>query len=495
MTSQIASLLALLGICGLFLLDEGRRANVTRAVWLPVLWLAIGGSRMVSLWLGLAPLSSADQVLDGSPLDRNILLLLTTAGTFVLIGRRQRVAVVLAENKVIFAFFLYCGITLLWSDYPFVGFKRWIKACGDLVMVLVIVTEPHPVEATQRLLARLGFLLIPTSILLIRYYSELGRGFDAITGEATVFGVTTGKNLLGMICMIAGLGAVWRLLLAWRGRRDDKPAHRRRSVIAQLTLLAMSLWLFWQADSMTSFMCFVLGSAFIVATGFGFLDRTAWLIHVSVASALGVVATVLLMDVGGGVLEVVGRDPTLTGRTEIWGVVKEFAGNPWVGTGFESFWLGDRLEAMWAKYWWHPNEAHCGYLDVFLTLGWVGLLFLVGVIAAGYGRVIRQFRHDPVAGSLALAIFVAVLAYNVTETAFRYFHPLWVLFLLAVIGGTPPSEVIAAKSIGDRPALGGTRVLRSTWRTADPAAGVAPRRPAPRRAQARVGIPSKPLSR
>src|SRR5262249_32815965 len=156
--------------------------------------------------------TSLDQVVDGSPLDRNLLLALTALGVMVLLTRGKRVGEVLRANKTLLIFFAFGAVSTLWSDYPFVAFKRWIKTCGDLTMVLIVLTDSDPVAALKRLLARVGFILVPMSILLIRYFSELGRGFDAITGEAEVWGVALGKNTLGLVCMISGAGAIWRLV-------------------------------------------------------------------------------------------------------------------------------------------------------------------------------------------------------------------------------------------------------------------------------------------
>src|SRR5208282_1079520 len=51
------------------------------------------------------------------------------------------------------------SVSVSWSPYPGVAFKRWIKAIGDLVMVLVVVTEADPIAAFRRLFSRVGFIL------------------------------------------------------------------------------------------------------------------------------------------------------------------------------------------------------------------------------------------------------------------------------------------------------------------------------------------------
>ena len=111
--------------------------------------------------------------------------------------------------------------------------------------------------------------------------------------------------------------------------------------------------------------------------------------------------------------------------------------HPWVGTGFESFWLGDRAKALWENHWWHPNEAHNGYLEVFLNLGWVGVALLGFVMAWGYRNVVRSLRLSPELSRLRLAYFIVAVLYNMTEAGFKVMHPVWITFVLAIIA-TPP---------------------------------------------------------
>ena len=91
--------------------------------------------------------------------------------------------------------------------------------------------------------------------------------------------------------------------------------------------------------------------------------------------------------------------------------------SPLLGTGFESFWLGARAEHLWNMYYFHPNQAHNGYIETYINLGGVGLALLLLVVVSGY-RNILKINH-PAAGSLCFAYFVVALVYNVTEAAFK----------------------------------------------------------------------------
>src|SRR6266436_651040 len=174
----IATALCVVLILALVLLNKDRNARTSWALWLPVIWLLIGGSRNVSDWLQLSPATDYGvQYLDGSPMDRNVLALLITSGVVALARKASRVNSILRANPAVLLFFFYCLVSLLWSEYPFVGFKRWIRGAGDMVMILVILTEADWLNAIKRVYARVGFVFLPVSVLFIRYYPDLGRAY------------------------------------------------------------------------------------------------------------------------------------------------------------------------------------------------------------------------------------------------------------------------------------------------------------------------------
>lgn len=105
---------------------------------------------------------------------------------------------------------------------------------------------------------------------------------------------------------------------------------------------------------------------------------------------------------------------------------------PLLGFGYESFWLGDRARYFWNKYTFHPNQAHNGYIEVYLNLGWVGITLLALLMVRGYGNAIDAYRKDRASGSLKLAFFLAATVYNLTEAAFKVMHPVWIAFLVAI---------------------------------------------------------------
>jgi exopolysaccharide production protein ExoQ len=441
MSTQLATLVCCIGILGLFYLDRDKSIQTSKALWIPVIWILIDGSRPVSMWLGSdTNTPSASQLVNGSPTDRLVLGILIAAGIIALLFRGSQVTTLLRKNWLLILYFSYCLLSLLWSDFPEVGFKRWIKAIGDLVVVCVVITDAQPVNALRRLITRTGFILLPASVLLIKYYGDLGRVYDRWSGEVSNCGVTYHKNLLGVLTFVLTLGALWLVL---RTIRDKNEPNRLRHFIAQGTLLVFGVSLLIMAHSATSSICFTLGALLIFAAErFGQRPRA---IHCFVLAIL-IVGGFTVFVASDSVAHAVGRQANLTGRTDIWESVLPLIPNRIVGAGFDSFWLGSRLDTMWRLY---PslylNEAHNGYIEVYLNLGVVGVFLIVLLLFSAYRNAVNSFRYEEAFGpnSLLLAYIFTAAFYNITEAGFREMDVIWTFLVLAIVAANQLSKVPA----------------------------------------------------
>lgn len=435
MPPRVASVVFVLGILALFRLDRDTDERTSPALWIPVAWMAIGASRNLSEWFATqGPLANPDQYLEGSPFDRLLFSGLLAAALMVLFARGRASSAVLQRNWMNILFLLYCLASAAWSDFPLVSFKRWTKALGNFSMVLVVLTDPNPKAAVKRLLALTGFMLIPASVLLVKYYPEIGRQYDRWIGTAYYSGVASDKNGLGYNCLIFGLASVWRVVNGLQAT-----VRKNGQLIAHVIILGMVLWLLRLANSSTSLACFLLGSSLIIFLSMAKVERPA-MVHTILASVIAAAAVAFMArDVFSYLVSSLGRDTTLTGRTPLWEQLLKMNDAHWFGTGFESFFLGKRAEMLWAMFTWHPNEAHNGYLELYLNLGVVGLGLFLFVIVVGYRNVVHTFRSDRTSATLKLAFLIAALIYNSTEAAFKVMHPVWIVFLFAITAVPNPA--------------------------------------------------------
>jgi O-antigen ligase len=455
MPPQIATILFAVGIAGLFRLDRDGSVRVSKALWLPAIWLSINGSRSISAWLGMgAGAEIPGQQPPVSVLDQAVAATLILLGAIVLIRGRRDVTGLLKASWPIALYYFYCLFSLLWSDFPAWGFKRWVRGLGDLIMVLIVVTDAQPKAALKSLLSRVGFVLLPASVLLIKYYPALGQTWDP-WGEGQSFtGVTTDKNMLGNLAFVLALGALWQVLSLLRDRNAPNRVHR---LLAQVTLLAFGVMLLFTAHSATSGACFVFGAGFMLITSLPRIRRRPPAVH---ALVLAIILSGCLIEMLGGraaITGAMGRKADLTGRTEIWAIVIPMA--PSIGgAGFETFWVGPRVARIFNRVggWAMTNEAHNGYIETYLNLGWLGLALMALVLVHGYRKAVSTFRRDSTLGALLMSYVITAVAYNISEAGFRILSVEWFFLLLAVASASWASGVSKSRlrthlSLGQAP--------------------------------------------
>lgn len=165
------------------------------------------------------------------------------------------------------------------------------------------------------------------------------------------------------------------------------------------------------------------------------------LVHLLVLGVISLSVFALFFDNGGQLVGTLGRNATLTGRTDVWKRAFGIVQSPLFGSGFESFWLGERLKWM-QKLDTGLHQAHNGYIEVYLNLGLVGLTLLAVMIVRGYRNIVAGLREEANAAvsSLMLAFFVVGMIYNCTESGFKMMSPIWIFLLLALIVMPKPAS-------------------------------------------------------
>jgi exopolysaccharide production protein ExoQ len=422
----IATLIFVVLIAILLKFTRERGTKWSAALLLAFTWLWFASSRNPTDWLQFRGegKGSADTAYDeGNPVNRALYTGVMLAGVIVLAGRSKRTTAFLAANLPVVLFFLYCGLSATWSDHADISIKRWFRGLGDLVTVMLILTATDWVKAFKWVYTRLACALMPLSILFFRWVPALGRSYSIHDGHVTVTGVTDDKNLLGAICTLFALAMAWRMIEALR----TKGPRRKGLLIAYGSVIAAAIYLNVIADSATATACLMEGGGILLLTSMPRISRRPLLIHSMVAAVLSLTAANLFF--GSSLLAMFGRNPTLTGRTELWNLCLTLVRHPMVGAGYESFWLGWRLERMW-NYIPGVNQAHNGYLEIYLNLGWVGVALLVAFLISGYRNIVRAVRRREPAASLRLAYFVVACVSNCTEAGFKMMHPMWIALLL-----------------------------------------------------------------
>lgn len=405
---------------------------------------------MVAFWLasGSAASSSSDAS-DGNAIDRNIDLILMAAAMVILARRRIDWPVVTRECRWLIIFYLYLLLSTLWSDYTFISFKRWVRDVGDVVMVLVILTEADPIEAFRWVLLRVAYVLVPLSALFVKYYPDLGRYYNEWTWETGYCGATNNKNSLGLLAMWSGLLLLWQIMDVYRRRGRSMTL---RLLWPDLLVLSMSLWLLSLAQSSTSLACFILGV--VILFGSRLQMAKANLKNVEWCFA-GIAAVMLIMTLNpgfrGAIAGTFGRDADLTNRTEIWDWALHLGTNPLFGSGFSSTLLTFSNEPLVAQS--HLSHVHNGYLQTYVDSGMIGVCLLLAILYSAGRNAVKQLSGHSAFGHLFLALFFSCLFYNYTEVAFDRSNTvgflIWIMAAYGVAANAPFLQKEVTEKLAD----------------------------------------------
>ncbi len=428
MPKQLALFFCLAFIFWLFARDRKIRPMTSGALWVVLFWVIIIGTKPVSLWLGARlEMENLYDYMEGSPIDRYAFLVLMAVGSIILMRRQINWRSILASNRWLFAFIFYCAISTIWSDYTFLAFKRWVKDFGNFIMVFIILTETNITDAIKAVFSRYAYVAIPLSIVFNKWFPEYGKYYNPWDGQLGYAGVTTNKNELGIVLTICGLYLVWELFEP--GTANDRKTYKIDS-LGRMMLFMMMFWLLFTSKSGTAIFCFILGSGVLLLLR---LPSTRKLIKHLGAYIFAL--CLLILPIYSIFLEkfvgIFSRDLTLTGRTGLWEDVLSVRINPLIGAGYKSFWIGSKVSFMWEKYWFKPNQAHNGYLEIYLNSGLIGLFLLFAIIVSTGIKLKAEVMSGSSIGIFLYSFFAVALFYNITEAMFGGITLIWFLMILA----------------------------------------------------------------
>jgi O-antigen ligase len=376
------------------------------------MWMLAIASKPLGIWFGAVGDAEV-----GSPLDRIVLTGLLLAGLVVLARRQFEWSAALRANLWLVLLLSYMLVSILWSEITYVAAKRWTRQFIVLVMAFVILSEPNSRLAFQSLLKRCFYILIPYSLLLIKYYPALGVEYGRWSGLQMWIGVTVQKNTLGRLCLVAAFFLLWSLFCHWK--YYDRP-NTKQARMADLVVLLIALFMLKGANnaySATAIGTFAVGiGTFVILMSLSktrvVLPKWCLLALVLVVLGFGVAAPFTGGSNVAAFSGTFGRNETLTGRTETWAeLVPVVKSQPLLGAGIGSFWTTARRE------FYQMSHAHNGYLDILLEFGLAGLALYTCLLLSCADRCYRAFSVDPVWGSLGVCFLIMALVYNVSESA------------------------------------------------------------------------------
>lgn len=329
----------------------------------------------------------------------------------------RRIASQLLQTKMIALLAVLAVCSALWSQDPFRSAYNGAFYCIETLFACYLIQKFDTEEILSLVMMTGGVLCVLGLILMLLFpqfaivHGPLHPGsWKGVFGDRT----TAGKILVFLLSPA----------ISFRRRPFS---HRRVAYIALASLMM------FMAQATTARIVLLLYIALMASMSLSnkFGRRSALLIFGTVLTATAIIVCIGLPYLPQ-VLEGMGKNATLTGRTGIWGLLlRSIAKRPLLGYGYAAFWEGIKGESanvILATHWIF-GYAHNGIIEICLQLGLVGTaVFFVTLVQAVRNAwfCLRSRCSTGVEwfiGLIALTIF-----YNIDECTV-----LWPIDLLSIL--------------------------------------------------------------
>jgi exopolysaccharide production protein ExoQ len=301
----------------------------------------------------------------------------------------------LKEGWPLFLLPVFALLSTAWSGYPSATFKSASEYLLTTFTAVAAASCVRPKTLLSALLAALALIV------------AVSAGFNV--ARATNVGLFGSKNNFG-------LAVAMTLPVGWAVSVDRRQRAVFRLLGAAAVIAAPPLLL--QSNSTGALIC-SLATATAVCGALA-LSRLTPAARVGALSLLAcAIAMPVVAWLAGGdldqVLNAVGKDTTLTGRTALWSAAEaSIAAHSTLGVGYQAYWqIGSwGAEQLWqisyvaSKTGYHFHDT---YLEVAVDLGLVGLAIFLATLVAMLLRIARALVFSRIAPESMFAIYVVVL--------------------------------------------------------------------------------------
>ena len=350
-------------------------------------------------------------------------------------ARYKQIIYVVSKRKFLWGFVAVISLSFLWSSVPDVSLRRAFVFISTILLALNISVRYTVREQLFLLTWAMGFLVAINIVFALAFPSA---AIESGQFQGAWRGVYVQKNVLGSRAVLSATV----FLLATLESRNHK-------LIVYLGL-GFSFLLVLLCGSKGSLIVFlVLVSLFPL---FWALRSNNWLVLplLIVGILVGGSIIIFLIENQAVIVEFLGRDLTLTGRTGIWSVViSKISNHPWLGYGYRSFWRGREGESIdvWYETFFLAPNSHNGFLDLLVELGIIGLSCFILSYIKSFIRAITWLRLNSTAVGLFPVIYlVYILFYNLVESTILEPAPFVLLLYTSITTSMLTQPILIASS-------------------------------------------------
>nr|WP_314436124.1 O-antigen ligase family protein [uncultured Brevundimonas sp.] len=413
----------------------------------PPLWEQWAAGFVIFMMTGalIAPVLAPDQA--ETPILRMIWLPVYAVTAGLVAFRFEKIIRAWPAWLILFGLIALAYVSKYWSIDPEVTSRRVIAMAINSAFAVYVgcVFKGAPLP---RMLMNTCLVMAIGSLIMVFAFPRIG--VHQMDNAGLWRGLWYEKNQMGLVMVVGAVSSAAVLAadhLAGNGRRPGIPLL----AFGLTTLLVMA------TQSKTSLLCWLLGVGMI---GFWWLLKQGGAAITIVAVWFGVVTSSLaawLWNVdSAAILQALGKDPSLTGRTLIWeALMRRVAERPMTGYGFSAFWGVDSIPAREIRLetQWPVPSAHNGWIDLLVQLGWPGAAFVGAVmLVSAILVIVRLNGMGAREGYWSIAYLTVFTALSLSESVLLTHANLPWILMLAIMSRAMTYDPIPVRAPLARPA-------------------------------------------
>jgi O-antigen ligase len=356
--------------------------------------------------------------------ERNLINQIINSAIFIfsLIGFLSNFGMILRiikKEKFLFLLLFWSLITISWSEFPLISFKRWFQIFTFYLSIITFLSYYNITDVVKIIKPIIFLYILITLLTVLLIPGAKDPEFN------TWRGISASKNTLGetgVILSILGLILI----------NSEKEGFKKNfAYLAFISSIVITLGTF-SSTSYISLFIFLFGSFiyYVKKQLFNKLGVNNFLFYSFISSMILVFLISLYYkpDIIDYIQVIFGKNETFYDRGKLWAVMLwNIYQHPIAGCGFQGFWVAEspKIHLIYQTFIWLPNQAHNGYLDLINEIGLIGLILFLLVFISYFYRIIKSNFITPWAWFMILPLIS-----NITESNFFRIGPVTPVFIM-----------------------------------------------------------------
>ncbi|NES07070.1 MAG: O-antigen ligase family protein [Okeania sp. SIO2F4] len=348
-------------------------------------------------------------------------------------------ALLLQKNPGLCLFLFLILLSFGWSDTPVYTLKYSIVLLATTVFDIYIIKQ----YSYKEISTLLKWSLVVTAILST-FYSKFKPAIGINVVKNSWQGIINHPNPLAALMALSAI--------LWGLEAIENSQNRWLSI----GMVFYSLFVLQMAKSGGGQVQFLIGTVIIVSVRFLKQLPFQWsLFFVVVFLILSISGFIIITNnLEAIVVDALGKDLTLTGRTPIWAYLfaEKIPKRPLLGYGFHGFWqpwrgadnpaanhISGELRMPSGSGYWTPPHSHNGFVEIILDFGFIGfaafaLSFITALVQSIQYLTRPQQRESVIELVLPILLLIFVIFPNLTERPLVENNNNWYYYIFTTVG-------------------------------------------------------------